>query len=297
MSKRQAVGGHVLLGTLWLGLAGCSLDSDLPVRTGSAAPVNSAVILSGTSAGDVDASVSPGESARITDINGKSGSGSSRASANGMSEGIDSGGAFQERSLGVAGAVFNAGGAAGVGDDGESRDNGGVAGAPEKDPPPTLWFSEYIEGSSSNKALELTADARSVLDGCKVNTHFNGKAEATVVATLSGVLDAGQVLTLCTSTLKEKLADICNQSGNLTFNGDDVVTLSCQGTILDVIGEIGVDPGAAWGNDTNSTADHTLRRKCSVTSGDPLGSDPFDPSAEWQPFPVDTFDGLGVRGC
>jgi len=114
---------------------------------------------------------------------------------------------------------------------------------------------------------------------------------------LSGVLEAGQVLTLCTSTLEQKLGNTCNQVGNLTFNGDDVVAISCDGKPLDVIGQIGVDPGDAWGSGANTTADHTLRRKCSVQKGDPLGTDAFNPSLEWQPLPSDTFDGLGRRGC
>ncbi len=213
-----------------------------------------------------------------------------------MSGGIDSGGAFEESAGDIGGATSNRGGAAGAGDARAGSSEGGAAGSDTKEPP-QLWFSEYIEGSSSNKALEITALTRSVLDGCKVGIYFNGKSEATVVASLSGVLEAGQVLTLCTSTLKEKLAAACNQVGNLTFNGDDVVALSCDGTVLDVIGQIGVDPGDAWGSDPDTTVDHTLRRRCTVPSGDPLGSDAFNPSSEWQAFPVDTFDGLGKRGC
>ncbi len=257
---------------------------------------------------DGDAAVGYGEGSRISDINGSRDS--RRASADGMPGGTDSGGAFDESAGDIGGAASNGGGAAGAGGEpggtagnssghagaGGATSNGG-AGSSAKDPPPTLWFSEYIEGSSSNKALEIATAKRSVLDGCKVGTYFNGKTEATVVASLSGILEAGQVLTLCTSQLKEKLTATCNQVGNLTFNGDDVVALSCDGKILDVIGQIGVDPGDAWGSGTSSTADHTLRRNCTVQSGDPLGTDAFNPSTQWQTFPVDTFDGLGKRGC
>jgi hypothetical protein len=277
----------------WVWLAACNLDSDLPGRTASPAPVSSGVTLSGAGARDeVDAAVGYGDSSRITDINGKGGQ--SHASADGMSGRIDhGGGAFEESAGEIGGATSHGGGAAGAGDgDGD----GGAAGSDAKEPP-LLWFSEYVEGSSSNKALEISAPTRSVLDGCKVVTYFNGKSEATVVASLSGVLEAGQVLTLCTSALEEKLAAACNQVGNLTFNGDDAVALSCDGKTLDVIGTIGEDPGTAWGSDPDSTADHTLQRKCSVQSGDPLGTDAFNPSSEWQAFPVDTFDGLGKRDC
>ena len=297
-----------------LSLAACTLDSDLPGRNGSAAPVTSAVMRSGAGAPDVDAAVGYGESSRISDINGNSG-GRAAASADAVSGGIGSGGAFAEGAGNAGGVASNGSGAAGAG--GRSAHAGaagkgssgvagaassggaagGAAGAAAKDPPPVLWFSEYVEGSSSNKALEITALGRSVLEGCKVNAYFNGKAEATVVASLSGILEAGQVLTLCSSALQEKLADVCNQVSNLIFNGDDALSLSCDGKLLDVIGQIGVDPGEGWGSDTNNTAEHTLRRQCSVQAGDADGSDAFEPSAQWQAFPSDTFDGLGTRGC
>jgi hypothetical protein len=64
-----------------------------------------------------------------------------------------------------------------------------------------------------------------------------------------------------------------------------------------VIGQIGVDPGTAWGVGTVTTLDHTLRRKCSVTHGDDSGLNAFDPSLEWEAFPADTWSGLGQRGC
>ncbi|HKO51126.1 MAG TPA: hypothetical protein VJV79_25630 [Polyangiaceae bacterium] len=297
MSKESAFHRHLFLVALGVGLAACSLDSGLPNRNGNAAPLGSAVTLSGVGAQDDDAGVGSRDTTRISDITGSSaGSAGNRASADGMTGGTDSGGGFGEGAEQIGGAASIRGGAAGAGGDAGSGESGASVSSSAKEPP-VLWLSEYVEGSSSNKALEITSSKRATLDGCKVGTHFNGKLEATVVATLSGVLEAGQVLTLCTSTLKEKLGAACNQIGNLTFNGDDVVTLSCDGIILDVIGQIGVDPGAAWGSDGSATAEHTLRRLCSVSSGDPLGSDPFDPSLQWQAFPVDTFDGLGALGC
>src|SRR6478735_2284010 len=299
MSKGLSSGRHLLLTALGVWIAGCSLESDLLSRTGNSAPVNDGVTISGAGTRDEsDAAVFNGDASRITDIhdssNGGNGGdgGTRRVSVDAMPGGTDSGGAFDESAGDIAGAAASDSGASGAGGEAGSTAGEGSATSPTK-APPTLWFSEYVEGSSSNKALEITAKARSALDGCKVGSYFNGKTEATVVATLSGVLEAGKVFTLCTSTLKEKLPTVCNQVGNLTFNGDDVVALSCDGRLLDVIGQIGVDPGEGWG----STVDHTLRRNCSVQSGDPLGSDPFDPNTQCQVFPTDTFDGLGIRGC
>ena len=86
-------------------------------------------------------------------------------------------------------------------------------------------------------------------------------------------------------------ADQTNGSG--WFNGDDAVVLRKGTTVIDVIGQIGFDPGTEWGSGLTSTADNTLRRKGPVIAGDPIGSDAFDPSILWDGFATDTFDGLG----
>ena len=276
-------------------MCACSLGADVPHRGDGAAPASSGVTLSGVAAPDGGSAIAPGDHP-ITDIKDSFSGGDSAIAS---PSGIDSGGAPDEGALGnVSGGTASSQGGAAADDGGEGGTSAAGAASGEL---PTLFFSEYVEGSSSYKALEIAAQRRSILDGCKVGTYFNGKAEGTVVATLSGVLEAGQVLTLCSSSLQEKLgAAVCQQVGNLTFNGDDALVVSCDGTILDVFGQIGVDPGSAWGTGMNSTLDHTLRRACSVLGGKlPSATDTtaFDPSEEWQAFPVDTFDGLGKRGC
>ena len=82
-------------------------------------------------------------------------------------------------------------------------------------------------------------------------------------------------------------------TGTGLFNGDDAVALLKGGVIIDVIGQIGLDPGTEWGTGLTSTADNTLRRKSTITSGDTNGSNAFDPSLEWDGFAEDTFNGLG----
>ncbi|HEX3854527.1 MAG TPA: hypothetical protein VHW01_26370 [Polyangiaceae bacterium] len=294
LDRRQLI---VMFG---FGLAACSLGSDVSApNAASAAPVNSGATVSGAGAfgADRDAAIGSGDDSVIAELGGDSGD-SGEVSARGESGGTDSGGAVTSAG-GIGGATSsNRGGAAGAGGSANGAAGNGSAGsAGANNPPATLFFSEYIEGSSSNKALEISAFRRSLLDGCKVGAYFNGKKEASVIASLSGSLEAGQVLTLCTSTLKAQIGALCDQVGNLTFNGNDAVAISCDGKTLDVIGQIGVDPGVAWGSGAITTADHTLRRKCTVTVGDVDGLDGFDPSGEWQALPADTFSGLGSRGC
>jgi uncharacterized protein len=81
----------------------------------------------------------------------------------------------------------------------------------------------------------------------------------------------------------------------INFNGDDAVVLRHGGALVDVIGQIGTDPGSEWGTGDASTADNTIRRKVTVAVGDTVGDDPFDPATEWDGFPSNTFDGLGSR--
>lgn len=301
-------GRRVLLLSCGVWLAACTLDSRPPGATGPVKPVNSAATLSGagTFGADSGAAISLGEGAMSPGFgegsneageNGDNG----EASAGGTSGGTDGDGASSGSGGEVGGATsIGRGGAADAGgsDHPGTASSGGSAGSVGANlPPPALFFSEYVEGTSSNKALEISAARDSVLDTCKVGAYFNGSKEASVIAVLSGTLAAGHVLTLCTSTLKTQLGATCDQVGRLTFNGNDALAISCDGKLLDVIGQLGVDPGAAWGTGATTTADHSLRRKCGITAGDPNGLDPFDPSGEWQSFPADTFSGLSLRGC
>jgi hypothetical protein len=160
--------------------------------------------------------------------------------------------------------------------------------------PPALFFSEYVEGSGSFKALEIYASEPSSLEGCELQTYFNGKLEPSRLA-LHASLAPGSVQVLCSTALAAAQPSLCDRSTSLTFNGDDAVALSCGGVLLDVIGQIGVDPGDAWA--AGATADHTLRRRCSVTVGHSDGSQPFDPDPEWLTFGVDTFSDLGAHDC
>ena len=63
---------------------------------------------------------------------------------------------------------------------------------------------------------------------------------------------------------------------------------------LDVIGQVGYNPGTSWNENGVSTYDATLRRKHGITHGDSVASDVFDPSMEWDAYPKDDFGDLGI---
>lgn len=171
--------------------------------------------------------------------------------------------------------------------------------------PPTtggsdLYFSEYVEGSSNNKAIEIYNPTSQAIDlsAYKVTQYNNGSANVTYTLTLSGTLQPGATYVIANANSATAILDkaqLKTTSQVMTYNGDDALALVKGTTNIDVLGQIGVDPGTEWGSGLTSTADNTLRRKAGVTAGDPDGSNAFDPSVEWDGYATDTFDGLGSR--
>ncbi len=164
------------------------------------------------------------------------------------------------------------------------------------DAPSELFFSEYVEGSSNNKALEVYNGTGSAVDlaagGYAVTMYFNGSTSTGLTLDLTGSVADGDVYVLAQSSASaEILAQADQTSGSGWFNGDDAITLVRNGVVVDSIGQIGVDPGSEWGSGDTSTADNTLRR--TVCAGDADPTDAFDPATEWAGFPRNTFDGLG----
>ena len=175
-----------------------------------------------------------------------------------------------------------------------------VLASPAQAAPTELFFSEYVEGTSNNKALEIYNGTGAAADlaagGYNVAMFFNGATTAGLTINLTGTVAAGDVFVLAQSTASAAIlaqADQTNGSG--WFNGDDAIVLRKGTTVVDSIGQIGFDPGTEWGTGLASTADNTLRRTTSVTAGDTNPGDVFDPSVGWDGFATDTFDGLGAH--
>jgi len=203
------------------------------------------------------------------------------------------GGAGGRAGTGGASARGGSAGRAGSGGDG-AHDGGGDGGRSSVER--ALLISEYVE-SGRQKAIELRALATSSLEGCEVVTYSNGATVGSPRAELAGELDAGHAYVICSKELVEELGTACDQKFGFSFNGNDAVTLECDGTLLDAIGEVGFDPKTAWSGSDVSTADQTLRRRCAVTQGDTNATDPFDPSLEWQSYPSGDVSGLGSPDC
>ncbi|MGH3029227.1 MAG: Ig-like domain-containing protein, partial [Gaiellaceae bacterium] len=164
--------------------------------------------------------------------------------------------------------------------------------------PTELFLSEYIEGSSNNKALEIYNGTSAPVDltaaGYNVQMFFNGNPAAGLTIALNGTVAPGDVFVLAHSSANaEILAQADQTNGAGWFNGDDAVVLRKGLMVLDVIGQIGFDPGIEWGTGLASTQDNTLRRKATIQAGDANGSDVFDPAAQWDGFATNDASGLG----
>lgn len=114
---------------------------------------------------------------------------------------------------------------------------------------------------------------------------INGSTTPGSTISLSGTLTNGGTYVIANNSaaLGPIVTNLATSS--LNFNGDDAVALTntLGGGYLDIIGQIGTDPGTEWGSGLNSTADNTIRRRPTVTAGDTVGSDAFTaPTNEWE---------------
>jgi endonuclease I len=165
-------------------------------------------------------------------------------------------------------------------------------------------ITEYVEGGSNNKAIEIsnlgTADVDLAVEGYKLELYANGKTDTPNELLLQGLLIPGSSIVVynqgATDAFKKAAPQGIEDTSATYFNGDDAILLVNNEGIVDSFGQLGTDPGSNWGEGDFSTKDHTLRRLASVTEGDTIANDAFDPATQWATFPKDTADGIGCNG-
>jgi hypothetical protein len=168
-----------------------------------------------------------------------------------------------------------------------------------------LFISEYCEGSSFNKAIEIyngTAATIHLADH-RLGLASNGAATPTL-HTFSGSLAPGAVFVVAHPNAAPTLLALAHATSSTfaNWNGNDFVGLyRMQGgspLLLDGIGVLGQDPGAGWpvAGVAAATKDRTLARKPAVAQGTvdwslSAGTSPAD--SQWDVLPQDTFTGFG----
>lgn len=190
-----------------------------------------------------------------------------------------------------------------------------------------LFFSEYVEGSSHNKALEIYNPTTSTVNlaNYRLIRYSNGSAVPVDSFNLTGSLPANDVWVVtngqatpdaqgafCDSVLMamaDQLGPAPYVAGTavMFMNGDDALALVriSPYAIVDIFGKIGEDPGNSWSDvfpytDAQGawwTRDHTLQRKPGITGGVTTNPTAFNVTSEWDSLPENTWTGLGQHTC
>ncbi len=144
-----------------------------------------------------------------------------------------------------------------------------------------IFISEYVEGDSYNKYIELYNGTGATMDlgVYDIQIYYNGNTSAGATIPLSGTVSSGATYVIAHSSATAWSGTPDMASGNLTFNGNDVVELRKNGSRLDIIGTVG--------DASNLFQDKTLQRKSSV-----VGPSATYNSAEWTELAL-TYSGLG----
>lgn len=169
--------------------------------------------------------------------------------------------------------------------------------------PTGMIISEYIDGSSSNKAVEIYNGTGGEVDltPYSVQSANNGGDWGTSYE-MTGTLAAGQVFVIGNASASSEIQAVTDATSGITFlNGNDAIGLFYNGVLIDVIGIQGVNPGTGWdvAGITEATADHTLVRKSTVTVGNTNWAASAGTSledSEWIVHDYDTFAYLGTHG-
>ena len=183
-----------------------------------------------------------------------------------------------------------------------------------------IFFSEYAEGSSYNKYLEIYNYSDQIVDltnfafpscsnGCDVDGEWDymnyfpdGSAinpgDVFVISHPNVVDSEGQYYT-------EEIAQYSDYEFTYLSNGNDVfalINIDSQ-EVIDIVGAVGPDPGDGWdvAGIPNATKDHTLVRKSNVNLGNggnwisSAGTSEND--SEWIVLDNETWDYLGFHQC
>ena len=190
--------------------------------------------------------------------------------------------------------------------DGADPSSVGLSGTVYSVPSQDIFFSEYAEGSSNNKYVEIYNPLNNAVDlsnySLKGSNNGSGwKAERDFA--LTGTLNSGETLIVCTDQADASILGLTTEGFQLGYespvhyNGNDAIGLFNDSNLIDIIGDPDSDPGSSWSvGAEGSTKDRTLVRKISVTQGNLVWSTSAgttDENSEWFVLPNDTWTFAG----
>jgi len=157
----------------------------------------------------------------------------------------------------------------------------------------SLFFSEYLEGSSRNKCLEIYNGTGQIIDltDWSIEIYNNGNSSGASTFFPDGLMISdSDVLVICNSASDDAMLNLADVLLNAAtnFNGnDDIVLVDPDGNAVDVIGTI----GSALDFGTNQS----FIRNCDIAMGRPVGTSLFIPDDEWDILEVDDVSDLGMH--
>ena len=153
-----------------------------------------------------------------------------------------------------------------------------------------LYLSEYVEGSSNNKALEIKNEtsASVSLANYSIKKQTNGAGTWSTGLILSGTLAVNGKFVIVNNGMASTCysittANLSTAAGEMTFNGNDAIGLFKNGVLIDVVGIFN-------GGTANFGADVTLRRKATATVPKATYA-----AADWDILGLDACTGLGNK--
>ena len=183
--------------------------------------------------------------------------------------------------------------------------------APDPVDETTIFISEYAEGSSYNKYLEIYNPTGAEVDLTQYAFPSVANAPATTGQyeywnefPAGAKIAAGGVYIIADDRADASITAKANHTHRYLSNGDDgykiVKGTKSNFTVVDVLGDWQGDPGSGWdvAGTNNATKDHTLVRKPSVKKGNSnwnnsRGTDATN--SEWIVYDNNTWTYLGTH--